>query len=390
MKRFSFVFSLVLCLTHGRDSFSSAYNKTCAVNENQHDANLVEMEYDIGYGKQTTLVYIEPDLNTMYSGNPPASTKVTPKFNGHSVKFINMSNKPVRLSWEPTVGGTPSPMNKIAAFEASGTASFPTHSFIMTDIGTNNVLKRFSVGEYPANIYYYDPYEVDGDPKATEQNLKVLNKKERELYQKWKDTLTFNEFYLKKTGRSYLANYLRDPPKHFMWPCDHFGQQHWVTTRETHFVELPPESKLAQLGKVEETRVLKEGDPRALMEYRDTTQPAMNMTLTALSVAPRVFEIKNFLSRVEVDHILQVAGGITLDRSTVGDVGSGKSQAESGTTDTRTSRNAWVQRKRSPIIDAVYRRAGDLMRMDEALLRHRTKDERPDWPTKGSLAEHLQ
>lgn len=59
-------------------------------------------------------------------------------------------------------------------------------------------------------------------------------------------------------------------------------------------------------------------------------------------------------------------------------------------TDTRTSFNSWVERDRSPVVDAIYRRAGDVMRIDEALLRNRDKDERPDFPTKGSLAEHLQ
>lgn len=364
---------------------------SCSILEQQRDSALQEMEYDIGYGKQSMLVYVEPSLDTMYSGNPPSSTKVTPKFNGFSVKFINLSNAAVRLSWEPHVGGTPNPMNRIAPFEASGTASFPTHSFIMTDPNDDKkLLKRFSVGEYPDNIYYYDPYEVEGDPKATAKNLKQLSKKERGFYRQWRDTLAFNEVYKNFTGRSYLANYKRDPPRHFMWPCEHFGQEHWVETKETHFNRMPPEEELKQLSGKEQSRVLKEGDARALSEYRVPNQSTMNMTLRALSVAPRVFEIPNFLSRVEIDHILMLAGGITLSRSSVGDVGAGQSKSESKTTDTRTSHNAWVQRNRSPIIDAVYRRAGDLMRMDESLLRKREKHEMPDWPTKGSLAEFLQ
>lgn len=388
MKIFGFVLSLVflsqLGVSHGDGDLS------CSITEKQRDPSLHEMEYDIGYGKQTTLVYIEPDLNTMYNGNPPSSTKVAPKFNGLSVKFINMSPNSVRLSWEPKPGGKPSPMNKIAPFEASGTASFPTHSFIMTDPDTDKMLKRFEVGEYPENIYYYDPFEVEGDAKATENNLKKLSKKDRGFHQQWRDTIKFNKVYREFTGRSYLANYLRDPPKHYMWPCEHFGQEHWVETRETHFVEMPPDSVLKQLDSKEQSRVLQESDARALADYRVPNQSTMNMTLKALSVAPRAFEIKNFLSRVEIDHILLLAGGIKLSRSSVGDVGAGNSKAESKTTDTRTSSNAWVQRNRSPIIDSVYRRASDLMRMDEALLRKRSKEERPDWPSDGSLAEFLQ
>ena len=79
-----------------------------------------------------------------------------------------------------------------------------------------------------------------------------------------------------------------------------------------------------------------------------------------------------------------------MSRSSTGDVGSGQSRAETKNSDTRTSRNAWVNRDKTPIIDAIYRRAADVMRIDEALLRRRDKSECPDWESKGSLAEHLQ
>lgn len=52
--------------------------------------------------------------------------------------------------------------------------------------------------------------------------------------------------------------------------------------------------------------------------------------------------------------------------------------------------NSWLPRDTSPILDAIYRRAADLMRIDEALLRRRGEDEFPDWPTKQSIAESLQ
>ena len=63
------------------------------------DPALKEMEYDIGYGKQTFLAYVEPNVTTFYQGKPPSSTKVVPKFTGLATKFINMSNKHVKLQW---------------------------------------------------------------------------------------------------------------------------------------------------------------------------------------------------------------------------------------------------------------------------------------------------
>jgi prolyl 4-hydroxylase len=52
--------------------------------------------------------------------------------------------------------------------------------------------------------------------------------------------------------------------------------------------------------------------------------------------------------------------------------------------------NSWISRETSPIFDAVYRRAADLMRIDESLMRRRDDDELPDWPSKESIAESLQ
>jgi hypothetical protein len=73
----------------------------CSVrDENQPDPALQLMEYDVGDGKQTTLVYVEPPIESFYLNQElPAHTKVTPKFNGLAAKFINMSNKAVTLYW---------------------------------------------------------------------------------------------------------------------------------------------------------------------------------------------------------------------------------------------------------------------------------------------------
>ena len=149
-----------------------------------------------------------------------------------------------------------------------------------------------------------------------------------------------------------------------------------VTTTETHFESLPPEADLTPVT----------SEHRRLQDYR-STEPQLNLTLTVLSCEPRVFEIQNFLSEIEVDHILQLATGMNLRRSTTR--ASGTAQ-ETTSEATRTSRNTWVSRTKSPIVDAIYRRAADLLQLDEALLRRRTADEYPDLGTKGSIAEDLQ
>mmetsp|Transcript_41780 Transcript_41780/g.126759 ORF Transcript_41780/g.126759 Transcript_41780/m.126759 type:complete len:271 (+) Transcript_41780:957-1769(+) len=125
--------------------------------------------------------------------------------------------------------------------------------------------------------------------------------------------------------------------------------------------------------------------PRILQEYRDTERAQLNMTLKVLSCAPRAFEIPNFLSGVEVDHIIKLATGMDLKISQTGD-----GAAKTDSRQIRTSRNTWVTREQSPIIDAIYRRAADLIHIDEALLRYRGDGEHPDLGTEKSIAESLQ
>lgn len=371
---------------------------TCSWSGDELDPALKEMTFDVGDGPQTFLAYVEPDIASFYRGNPPASTKVVPKFNGLAGKFINMSNKRLNFYWESYAGGSVSLMRQYTPFSSGGTGTFPTHRFFFTPEGGDTKTERlieFVVKDYPENIYVYDPYLVDGDEAATEANLQQsLTEEERRMYDQWKKTLLFNEQYRNFTGRSYLSNYLREPSKHFMWPAEYFGQEHWVTTRETHFETLPTLEEVEPIMSTGQDRILREDDPRILQEYRVKDTAVMNMTLRVLSCAPRVFEIPNFLSPAEVQHILELAGGIELSESLTGDaagkVKESNSPDETSRRKTRTSFNSWVPRERSVVVDAIYRRSADLIRIDESLLRSRAKTEYPDMPTKKTIAESLQ
>lgn len=371
---------------------------TCSVDPDERDPTLKLMTYDVGDGPQTFWAYVEPDLTTMYAGteNPPSTTKVTPAFEGLASKFINMSNQHLALYWESDEGGEASIMSYYEPFDSDGSASFPgTRFFFTPEDDPDDRLIEFVVGDYPNNLYVYDPYLVEDDPVQTEKNLQQhLNEEERSQYDRWTKTLKFHHQYLNFTGRSYLANFGKEGPRkapsNFIWRADYFGQEHWVTTRELHFDRLPPSDQLGLDS--EETPFLKEDDPRLLSEYRVATDvPYMNMTLKVLSVAPRVFEIPNFLSPTEVAHILDLAGSIELKESLTGDDAGDEEVAAVGQRDgTRTSFNAWVSRQKSHIIDAIYRRSADLTRMDESLLRDRTGAEHPELPIKTPCAEHLQ
>ena len=91
-----------------------------------------------------------------------------------------------------------------------------------------------------------------------------------------------------------------------------------------------------------------------------------------------MFEVSQFLSDVEVDHILSLAKN--MQRSTV--VGDSHTMDE-----TRTSTNTWIGRSSSPIIDSIYRRTADLTGIDESLMRFQEDEYGNEYE---SIAESLQ
>ena len=206
-------------------------------------------------------------------------------------KFINLSAKNIRLYWEAHKGARPNLLRYFAPWSTGGTATFPSHRFFFApEDDPDNRLVEFVVGEYPDNLFIYDPYTVPGNDKETQKNLKKLSRKDKAQYEMWKKTLNFSDQYFNVTGRTYLSNYLRPAPSHHMWRADYFRQEHWVTTKETHFNTLPPAEETPKITVHGKERKLRDDEPRLLSKYR-VNEGTMNMTLKVLSCRPRVFEI---------------------------------------------------------------------------------------------------
>jgi len=155
-----------------------------------------------------------------------------------------------------------------------------------------------------------------------------------------------------------------------------------------------------------------------LPEYR--RKGTLDLKLKVASVAPRVFVIDNFLSQVEVDHLLEMARvfntttnpGNANDNGDNNDDGSftnkkkdpqskkkkkkkKKKKPSSPSTESNTNTkhatvpttDSWIHREFSPVVDAIYRRTADLLHIDESLLRHRSEHSRTSSNTHHSLAE---
>lgn len=350
-----------------------------------------QMTFDLGFGPEVFDAYVQPNITTFTQGTIEHPKK--PQHNGHAVKFFNMSPEPILLYWDDG-GQRQIVMGRVKPFGVSGTASFPGHRFFLAPLdyveGSNEgILRRFYVdSDHEMHInYFYDPYYVEGDDRATDENLMALSYANLEKYNIVRRTQKFDKYYREFTGRSYLSMFPRDKPRHFMWPADFYGQEHWFTTRETHFESIPSQEDIQPIRDSRSKRVLKDDDERLLSQYR-TGDSFLNLTFTVVSCAPRVYEIENFLSNAEVDHILNIAHGTDLKPSSTG-TADGISGSEKKTK-TRTSLNTWVGRETDQVIDAIYRRSADLMRIDEAYFRYRDEHEVPDLDSLRSVAEQLQ
>ena len=242
------------------------------------------MSFDIGYGPQEFRAYVSPDVATYYQKSPGSlGPPQIMHHGGWAAKFVNVSPFRVRLFWDPGHGQLGSPTDILEPMASAGSASFNTHAFYMTPVDDESVILARFVVTPPQSVYYYDAVTVEGNEEATQQNINALTEEQRMAYMDHMNSQKFAKHYFEFTGREYLVTYPRNAPMHKLWPADYFGQEHWVTSSETHFVEMPREEELLRVTRYGKSRVLKDDEPRFLQEYRRKDEPMLNMTLKVLS-----------------------------------------------------------------------------------------------------------
>jgi hypothetical protein len=366
-----------------KQTCSWADRETCGCKGPNQKALTVGFEGGI---EDTFCAYDSPDIATYYNATPGSIQAERPNFKGFFGKFINLSKDPIQVYWKPLGKNKQnSYIADVAPFGSAGTATYPGHNFVFTPRKDPNTELLRVVVKSGNSLYKYDPYG------SIEEAAKALKAEELELYKLQVQSLAFNSVYEHATNRQWLALYGRKhAPRYFMWPADSFGQTHTVTTQETHIVSLPDDH--AAKGKKKISSYGSTPEDRAYLKDFRSPEPTLNLTLKVLSVEPRVFEIQNFLSAEEVAHMVEVATGMQLSRSTTyaGTISERRMGAAADDA-TRTSKNSWIERERSPIVDAVFRRAADLLNMDEAYFRFRQGNETNLVPeSKGPICERLQ
>jgi prolyl 4-hydroxylase len=334
--------------------------------------------------------YKRADISSFYQEPPGSLSEKTPSFDGQPGKFQNMSPERLDLVWDAGHGPPGSPICQTGPFESCGTSSFPGHVFYFLRPKTHEVVCSFRVTKGYAT-YYCDPFVPNdsSDPTAgvrtePQRSLDELTENERKLYDAASFNRVFAPMYKNFTGGSdWLGQFPTQKPKHFMWRADYFGQTHHVQSDESHFVEIPNDPDLLRPLSIPEMKNSPGSPSLRLSEFRETGP--LNLTLTVVSVAPRIIAIDGFLSEVEADYIVDLANNKTLQRSTTGMHGK-----DSHVSDVRTSRTTWISRNSSPIMNAIIRRGADVLNINEAMMRTRLPDEIPNVPFKNAINEELQ
>jgi prolyl 4-hydroxylase len=85
----------------------------------------------------------------------------------------------------------------------------------------------------------------------------------------------------------------------------------------------------------------------------------VSLELEVVSTAPKAYVIEKFLNEFEVNEIVNIAEP-QMKGSTVGNKDGGGTRVDS----TRTSRNAWIGRRASVVIESLFVRAEHLLRVD--------------------------
>lgn len=266
----------------------------------------------------------EVEFNVEHRNRPhPHMKLINNPVTAMSAKFRSLSGRNLDVWYD---NGTPqgTEQAKLNPGMMSTTNTYEGHSFFVTVQGNkSHVLSRFTITKEKVLYPIYDD-EVPADVDILEHN-----RLEEE----------YAAHYLNKTGLAwrhyYGPNGPRPPPTLFMWPAHNIGDVHRVKSQQGYWTCADSQ------------------------ETCQTPDP-LSFELEVVSKEPRVFIISQFLSEFEAELIIDTAKP-KLHNSTVGNKFGGGARSST----TRTSSNAWISRATGPFYDSLYRRAADLLRVDE-------------------------
>ncbi len=377
--------------------------ETYYYNENDGDGNANSKN---SIAKKNKLLSVL-SRNKPSSGGSSTKKKLQPaelSYKGFTAKFVNLATQPLNLYWDGSSKIKPKLVNTIQPFESISTATFPGNSFHISPMyNAEDALQRWTV-TYDDSVLYYNPHESLND----EERAELLTPEEKLKYDMHMLNQIYGREYLATTQRPWLSMFPRPMFMDYfkMWDASFFGQKHSVATKQTHFISDAAndgddgEVLWKSLDYEDYDTMVETNQFVQLPQYREKEQPTLDLTLEVVSASPRVFEIKNFLSPTEVQHMLQLAQRYNVTTSQHKKQLSIYEQEEDKklTKDEKKRRkkvlhkaqsNAWIRREMTPITNAIYHRVADVLQIDEALLRHRNEHENTGLNTHHSIAEAI-
>lgn len=245
------------------------------------------------------------------------------------LSFRNLADRTLILYWKNTGSGEYKFQGQLGSGDQTGFQTYPGHQFIWSEQHSDPPVP---IGEFTIEagklIYTFT------DKTTTKAALDRLN-----------EELEFRKSYLAENGYDWIGTtWPRPAPTLWMHRPTEIGEiteldrltkkaQQYHCSSDTHSECLATNKKSLN---------------KALTSQSDPEKP---LELETISIEPRVFRIKNFLSEFEADYIISQAKP-QLARSTTGH---GKNTRVD---DVRTSKSAWLSRGHSKVMDAIYRRIG--------------------------------
>jgi len=241
-----------------------------------------------------------------------------------SAKFRSLCSIKLQIWWDDGREGTTS--GHLELGQETTTNTYENHVFYFTEFDNKqNEIARFVMRKDQAL------YVIDHPLYKAPQELRDSSHRETQ----------FMSEYLNRTGiqwRHYFGpDGPRPPPSLFMWPATRTGQVHQIESDQGYWT----------CGGTKDDCQSKE---------------PVSLQLEVVSLLPRVFIIEKFLSDFEVGTIIDIAKPRISD-SIVGSPSTGAYKSS-----TRTSLNAWIPRYTSDLIDSLYIRAANLLRLNEKIV----------------------
>jgi hypothetical protein len=286
--------------------------------------------------------------------------------------FHNPLNVPLERYWDDRRGTGGVYQGLVMPHEAESVGTYAGDEFFFREVdsaggrGAGAVVARFAMDKART---MYILHCNDAAVLASAEYAALL------AQQRWAQD------YKRASGVPWISHYgasgPRPPPKHRIWDTTSPGEVHHVDTPHGYWhgdARADSHDATARRGGGRGVwararslfdRISGGGAAPAAADAGAPPVPRARINLTVLSHRPQVLHVSGLLSDEECDLIMSL-GGAGLHASTLG--GSSDSAFSD---DTRTSRQSWVGRSKHAVLDdIIFPRFADVLRIDDALLKH--------------------